>query len=200
MKSIEQTKLLIVPHNDDETLFAGFTVTRERPHIIIVYDSYIQVNRGASYCDKDTRRQETIAALDILLGYDDSSNIGIEEMVTFLGLHDDLSYSPSAISTAIIKSLSVSAWEQITDIWAPAYEEGGHDQHNQVANECSSFANHRYTTYTRHQGRTRTGNRFNPTPLEIKLKHRALTCYTSQITNLSCQAWFTGDLNEYYLS
>lgn len=183
------SKVAIVPHNDDETLWLSYTIQRERPLVIVVYDSYVQVACGDPSCDRVSRIVETKNAL---------YEMDPEIVVTFCGLRDDTVYSLPKVSEAILHSLPVSGWETITDIWAPAYELGGHDQHNLVAQACSGLANHRYTTYTRGNGKTRTVHPVPYTPDMIARKHRALACYTSQIANPSTQSWFTGDIEEYY--
>jgi LmbE family N-acetylglucosaminyl deacetylase len=204
----EITKVFISPHNDDETLFGAFTIMAHRPLVIVVYDSYVQVARGDVNCDAATRQEETKKAIGELLGY--SGCTEEESGPVFCGLRDDTVYKPKEITDAILHALPVSGWETITDIWAPAEEKDGHDQHNLVAQACNGLANHRYLTYTRTGGKSRGQQhplyagplrraQYVPRTSEmIARKHRAMACYTSQIANASTQSWFTGDIEEYY--
>ncbi len=183
-------KVFLSVHNDDEVLFGAYTIMRERPLVIVVYDSYVQVTRGDPNCHRAARIGETQNAL-LEMGQD-------LQQLRLCGLRDDCHYTHSEVIGSILSVLPVSAWETVTDVWAPAYEEGGHDQHNLVAQSVNSLANHRYTTYTRGKGKTRTSHLVTPTPDMIALKHRALACYTSQIANPSTRLWFRGDIEEYY--
>jgi len=61
-----RNQILIAPHNDDEVLFAAYTLMRNRLHVVIVTDSYIQEERGDIGCDAETRRQESIKACALL--------------------------------------------------------------------------------------------------------------------------------------
>jgi len=60
-------KLLIDVHGDDGALFAAWTIIRERPAVLVVYDSYVQSNRGVMGCGSMTRREETKEAHGELL-------------------------------------------------------------------------------------------------------------------------------------
>jgi hypothetical protein len=35
-------KLLLAPHNDDETLFAAYTCLRERPKVVVILRSFVR--------------------------------------------------------------------------------------------------------------------------------------------------------------
>ena len=86
---------------------------------------------------------------------------------------------------------------------APSYEEGGHEQHNAVAQAATSVFGGdviHYLTYTREGGRSRDGYLVKPDDPEwIALKLRALACYRSQLRIENCRPWFTDllDLNEW---
>lgn len=226
-------KLLISPHNDDETLFAAFTIMRERPVVLVVFDSEVQVLRGFADCDAVTRRNETMHAMAELTGaYDEHGNVArrfddgprkdgntgqgavswpgqdIGVKVRFLGLSDRGSYSPRTIADAIKRTVTLEAFDTI---YAPAFEEGGHEQHNQVHIAAALLVDElkterlveftRYTTYVRGQGKTTTERPVAiADPEWIARKHRALACYRSQLRpELGCQPWFISDLAEYYL-
>jgi len=67
-------KLLLSPHNDDECLFAAYTLMREKPLVIIVTDSDAQLAEGIT---AQQRREESIRACELL-----------SVPVVFLGLKD----------------------------------------------------------------------------------------------------------------
>ena len=72
-------KLLVSPHNDDSVLFAAFTLQRERPLVLTVFDSFAQVAGGHEGCDAMTRRSEDMRAVHDVLGCD----------IQFGGVRDD---------------------------------------------------------------------------------------------------------------
>ena len=172
-------KLLIAPHNDDETLFAAYTIQREKPLVAVVLDCYLQGLRGARITAQE-RRDETAAALRIL-GAD----------VVFLGFHDD---SPDW--DGIERSLR----EYHPDaVWAPAVEPGGHAHHNAIgaiAHRIWPDRTRHYMTYTP-AGKSR-GIPVPKRPEWIAAKLRALACYVSQIEDLSTQEHYLRDQYEYY--
>ena len=202
-------KLLISPHNDDETLFSAFTILQHRPHILIVYDSYTQPARGFNECSLFARRAETVAAMREL--WDDFDP---ETELTFLGLSDADPVDIFQVSSALAPYL-----KRATQIWCPAFQRGGHDQHNAVANavglnhSAQTFAHvYRYATYVRGRGKTQptqvpghesTIREVPPANGDhIRRKLRALACYKSQLDmtpGLGCWPWFMGDLKEYQI-
>ncbi len=188
-----RTNILIAPHCDDETLWCSFTILREHPIIIIVYDSYLQVMRGHKECGHWTRRQETMNALRCLVG---------EHTVFFCGVPDNLVHSQLAIAEKIRNELPLLDVE-LGRVWAPALEEGGHLQHNLVARAAAELFPReqitRYMTYT-DKGKSRSSTPVSPLNGEsIRRKLEALTCYKTQIDNpaLGCVPHFMADLYEY---
>jgi LmbE family N-acetylglucosaminyl deacetylase len=192
-------KLLLAPHNDDEILFAGFISMIHHPLVLIVFDSYVQLSRGYFGCSRDARRMESLKAAGILeAGF-----------VEFCGLRDDVDYAAegrtSDIDTAIMATVdyATDAGNRITDVYAPLWEDYGHEQHNLVAASAafcfsSNVKIHRYTTYTRRGGRTRTENIVPASPEMIAKKHQALACFKSQMQEVTgCREWFMGGLEEY---
>lgn len=183
------SKLLISTHNDDEALFASFTIQRELPQVAIVYDSFVQVKRGYSSCRAEVRRSESQRAL---------RELGVADII-FLGFSDERDD---------IEHLVVDAFRhrfaKITEVWAPAEEVGGHKQHNLVARAAQSvFGNRirdRYLSYVRGQGKSRSDRPVESRPEWILLKLKALACYETQITipELGCWPHFAEDLKEYY--
>ena len=175
-------QLLLSPHNDDETLFASFTILREAPAVIVVYDSFIQTARGYPGCDWKTRRHETEAALSIL---------GVSK-IGFLGLRDDRATDTAALKAA----LSVAG--EFETVYAPAVEQGGHEQHNTVGRIAAEvFPNVvSYMTYTNRGKSTGIPVPFDPEWTLLKLK--ALACYESQIRLKDNVEHFMRDQREYY--
>jgi LmbE family N-acetylglucosaminyl deacetylase len=177
-------KLLVAPHNDDEVLFGAFTLLREKPLVVIIFDGYVQQNRGLPITAMQ-RRDETEAACDIL---------GVE--VQFLGFHDDERPRPRAIEEAL------ATFYHPEQVYAPAWEVNGHPQHNLVALACEGLpVVERYLTYTP-AGKSTSGR---PVPILdgswIALKHRALACYESQMSldpRMGCWPHFMRDQTEYY--
>jgi hypothetical protein len=178
-----EVKLLVSPHNDDESLFASWTILREKPLVVVVFDGYVQQNRGLDITWQQ-RRAETEAACEIL---------GVP--VEFLGFRDD----QAAIWVEVRRRIEEFKPEAV---WAPAFEGLGHAQHNVVADACEGLpVVDRYLTYTT-AGKS-TGGRVVPI-LDgswIALKHRALACYESQLSldpRVACWPHFTRDMTEYY--
>lgn len=197
------SKILISPHNDDETLFAGLTVQREHAQVVIVFDSYVQPMRElrkgneeeSVLCNLENRRNESIQACKAL---------GVDPPI-FLGFKDSEEISPSLesrIAEALLKKFKI---KDVEAAWCPAEEMKGHDQHNLVS-RASRMAyggkiEDQYTTYVRGQGRTRTNNKITPLPEMVKPKLDALRCYTSQLLMPQLGAWsfFADALTEYYI-
>lgn len=196
-------KLLLSPHNDDESLWCAFSIMREKPLVCVVFDSYVQVERGNLGATAERRRRETLNAL---------RELGMSTSYTnplFPGIPDD---APDyEYLRAWLKQRRDDA--RFDGIICPAWEENGHEQHNEVARICRDLwpAEQRteYLTYTRTHGRSRVhccsdgsvmpAVEVIPTPDMIARKHRALACYTSQIEVENCREWFMGDIREYVL-
>jgi LmbE family N-acetylglucosaminyl deacetylase len=176
-------KLLVAPHNDDECLFACWSILRDKPLVVVVFDGHVQQNRGLAITPEQ-RIAESKAACQIL---------GVE--VDFLGLRDD--QPPSA---DVIRTLLEQRYGAHDGVYVPAWEEDGHHQHNLVAEACIGLpVVERYLTYTT-AGKS-TSKR--EVPFEgswIGLKLRALACYESQFdVRCGCQPHFIGrSLLEYY--
>lgn len=154
----------ICPHNDDEALYLGFTLIRERPLVIIVTDSHIQPERGDIGCTAEIRRQETIEAMKIA---------GCP--VVFLGIKD----------TELTKQNLIERLKHLnpTKVYAPAIQ-GGNGQHDLVGRVCEELFGDRvkqYTTYTKTELYTVGNIEVKPTPEEMKIKDKMLACYQSQI-------------------
>lgn len=188
-------KLIISPHNDDETLFTAFSICASRPHvrIAVVFDSHVQVARGYPHSAAITRRQETISAM---------RQLGINEKnIDFLGVSDlapkidDVTFALAAFETRLEGT-------PIEWIYSPAFESRGHAQHNLVAwamkDRFSGVQRIQYLTYT-DSGKSRSASLVPFQHQWVGRKLRALACYASQHEVDNCRPHFTGDLHEYYL-
>lgn len=174
-------KLFVSPHNDDEALFGALTLLREKPLVVVVFDSYIQQNRG-NRVTWEQRRDETRAACGIL---------GCE--VRYLGFRDD---------DLTVTAGSIAHWIEAlgpSEVWAPAYEPGGHHQHNLVARACDKLPGlTRYLTYTV-VGKSKGREVPVLEPSWIGKKLQALACYESQWDpRLGCWPHFLREQMEYY--
>lgn len=182
--------IFVAPHNDDETLFGAFTILREKPLVVIVYDGHLQADRGLPVTWHE-RRAETSSALNILGG----------ATACFLGIPDnDPGVTPAMIRAKLLETLG-----KIDEtVFAPAWEFDGHEQHNLVAEAIEDASNvRRYLTYTRHAGKS-TGGRPVPIGLRgwIPRKLAALACYQSQFDldpRMGCYPHFLRSQEEYYV-
>ena len=185
-------KLFLSPHNDDECLFGALMIMREKLLVVVVYDGYVQGNRGVGVFATQ-RRLETISAME---------ELGCSMPPKFLGLRDDCAYTPDDVVFRLRSVVDVD--QTFESVYAPMYDLDGHAQHNIVAlaaDKLNGIHRVRYSTYTRSGRRQCTQNEVLPTSGDmIARKHRALACYTSQIDmdeRLGCWPWFMGDLKEY---
>lgn len=166
-------KLLLAPHNDDETLFAAFTVMREQPLVVVVTDSYVQERRDPRVtCER--RRRESIDACTIL-----------RAPVTFLGIRDD---GPGATMVDQIAE-RLRDFANFEEVYIPALQHGHlhHDFVNMAARRVFLQGRFRpvieYCTYSakRQFYANEGGRRIDGTPEEWALKRQALKCYPSQV-------------------
>jgi hypothetical protein len=174
-------KLFISAHNDDAPLWGSFTLQRETPMVLTVFDSHIQPARGHAQCDAATRRKEDLEAM-------------------FSGVPDN---EPHASIRERIHA-ALRPWTP-TEVWLPAVEDGGHEHHNLVGEiglEVLKGAKiHRYLSYTRTRGKSTNGREVTPTGAMVLKKLQALACYRTQIEidALGCWPHFIRDQNEYVL-
>lgn len=180
-------KLFVSPHNDDAVLFGSFRIQQqEAPLVLTVFDSHIQLARGHGECSAPARRYEDMAAMTIL-GCD----------VAFSGIPD--SEPAELVRTRVAGCLA--HWNP-EEVWLPAVEEDGHEQHNLVGEiglqVYQGARIHRYLTYTRAAGRSVNGVEIKPTGLMVLKKLKALAMYRTQIEidALGCFPHFM-DLREF---
>jgi LmbE family N-acetylglucosaminyl deacetylase len=179
--------LLLAPHNDDETLFAAFTVLRHRPHVVTCLKAYIQANDGGP--DHRVREEETQRALFHLQAPSWQQ----------LPCRDD---TPDwdMLQSLINELATEQPWDVV---FAPAIEEGGHDQHNEVGRQAvKAFGKNMvtpYLTYRRGLGKSKGRNEVPFEPQWIATKLRAMGEYESQAALSSTAYWFCDEtLREWY--
>ena len=178
------TALFLSPHNDDETLFGAFTLLRHKPKVLVCLRSDKQENVYGFRVTSSEREAETDAAMKIL---------GCEwEQWPFLD---------SVLDWTMMAEWFTPLSLRHGEIFAPAVEDGGHEQHNHIGEIADIvFGVDRvthYMTYTNGRGRS-TGV---PVPYErewVALKLRALACYESQIRLESTGHHFVQGLEEWY--
>src|SRR5215216_7842385 len=115
-------KLLLSPHNDDECLFAAYTLMREKPLVIIATDSDAQLAGWGITADQ--RREESRRACELL---------GVA--VVFLGLKDGTLDQQRAHLKRRLEPFASLAW---TLVYAPAVQ-GGHTDHDALGDVVSSM-------------------------------------------------------------
>ena len=151
---------LLAPHNDDEALFASYTIMRFKPKVIVVTRSIKQETRHIRY---HTRNNETRLAMETLGVEFELFDIPETELTV-----DNLSERLQTLTANII--------------FAPALQ-GGHPHHDIVCIASDNVFGGKvihYATYTK-DNLTPVGNiEIIPTQEEIELKNKALDCYASQ--------------------
>lgn len=182
------TALVLEPHADDAALFAAYTCCREAETGGCVI---VTILAGDAVRDDESHWAARHLGCDYLPLIDQRTGLTIRE-----GRPD---------WDAAVLSLREYAGriDDLTVVYAPTVEDGGHDHHNRVGHLAAGlFGVDRvtgYTTYTRHGGRTVGVHEVVPDdPVWILRKLRALACYESQIADPATRPWFTGGLSEWY--
>ena len=171
------TVVFFEPHHDDLVLFCCHTLLREQMQgpvkVITVFS------------EDNQRADETIAAMDSLDVYDWRGWL-------------DTPYEHNALCR-IMAVLDGN----ITAVWAPMVEEGGHIDHDLVgraAENVFGLSCRFYATYQRGHGRTRTDNEVTPEPDWYAKKFNAMSCYVSQINHPQMRPWFTTDWDREFVA
>lgn len=170
---VEGVKLngtLFAPHNDDETLFAAFTILKYRPRVVVCYPSV------GDYGDPLVREQETRDAMSVLGGGP------VEQWA-----RGDLEAQMREFDARL----------HPVRVWAPDLN-ASHPDHVAVALAAINVFGdrvHRYHTYNGDKVRRGAEAPFEPEWVQQKL--RALARYTSQIIHPRANQFFTWDLKEY---
>jgi LmbE family N-acetylglucosaminyl deacetylase len=180
--------VLFSPHNDDETLFAFYTMVRTQARAVVVLRSMRQElsQRGPTF---RVREGETLCATTV-------AGVEYEQWTEFTDDNPDW----DAIAANVDGYLRL---EQPDVVIYPAWEQNGHEDHNALATICTRVVGHlglkmiRYYTYARGSARTEAGVAVVPTPAERAQKMAALRCYASQAAHPPTASWFGVDQREF---
>src|ERR1041384_5287978 len=167
-------KLLLSPHNDDECLFAAYTLMREKPLVIVVTDSDAHLAEGIT---AHQRREESRRAGELL---------GVP--VVFLGMKDGTLEQQKADLQRRLQPFASQPWSHV---YAPAIQ-GGHKDHDALGAAVSTMFStvSYYATYAAGELFSPAGREIEPTPEEVERKSKALDCYPSQIRLARTQSRF----------
>lgn len=172
------TALLLAPHNDDETLFAAYTILRYKPHVVVCTAAYLQQLRGettATYADRAVETARALALLDATSWQQ-------------LAVRDD---NPDwdMLERCLVQVDAEQAWDTVL---VPEWEEGGHEHHNIVHDVAKKVFDGRcvgYMTYRRGHERSK-GVEVAAEQGWASRKFAAMACYQSQIDMESTRPWF----------
>lgn len=181
--------VLLAPHNDDETLFAAYTLMRRRPHVVVC------TRAAGSYYARERETQEAVYRLTGAETY---------EQWTYDAGDPRWKWMAGSIRTLA---------DEYEHVWAPAPlgETNGHEpgtnpppgwgvlQHDRIGElAAEAFGPERtrhYCLYTRWHGRDQRGTEIEPTAQEIARKLDALGQYESQMRDPSTRPWFYEQLD-----
>ena len=158
--------VLFAPHADDECLFACYLLIRLRAKVVVCLDSGL------------IRFMELEDAMGVLDR--DWRMLRVDE---------------AEPDWAEVRDAIGEEARRATTLIAPAFEEGGHEHHNEVAQIVNSLGHSqiiRYVTYRRGHGRTTTDTYVQGSIHDQELKLTALRCYESQIEDADTAPWFPG--------
>lgn len=181
------TSVLFSPHSDDVVLFACFLTLHHDPIVVNVLKSQVQEDRGTGVTQEE-RAAEDLAAMDIL---------GVGHFQQWPETDRD----PDWVAV-------MSMMREIDDefqpelVFAPAVEDSGHEQHNDVGRAAVDVFGQRvtsYLTYTRDHGRSSHGREVVPEPWMIGVKLRAMAAYQSQYLHdkTMTRTWFMDGIHEW---
>jgi glycosyltransferase involved in cell wall biosynthesis len=171
VEGVRMTSVLFAPHNDDECLFAAFTILRHRPRIVVCYPS------SGDYGDPTSREAETRDAMTILGG-------------------DPVEQWRGGDIKQQMRELDERAKPQI--VFAPS-RRCSHPDHIAVAEAAVSVFGKRVRAYQTYDENGKvTAGRCVPFESEwVGSKLRALARYESQIKHPRAHHFFAWDLLEY---
>lgn len=162
--------LLLVPHADDETLFASHIVMKHHPDIALAYLPMPKSEQAIRLIEFQFAVRE-LDGRDVYLwlgGYE-GHPIDLEPKLEELRGQYDHVYAPYPMSA-------------------------GHTEHNLVGYTAAILwppgSRTFYHTYTRMEGRVHRDNAFVLEPDMVLRKLRALACYKSQIEHPARRPWF----------
>lgn len=178
--------VLFAPHNDDETLFAFYTMLRNKAEVVVVLRSMREAleQNGPTY---QVREAETLCATTI-------AGVSYVQWIAFYDTEPDW----PAVGRFMQTYVDLSKPDVVI---APAFEEGGHEDHNAVARIVDGldgdFVPVRYLTYKRGHDRSTDGREIVPSAAEKAAKLAALRCYQSQMDHPPTAPWFGVDQREF---
>lgn len=163
--------VLFAPHNDDEALFAAFTILRHRPSVVVCYAS------TGDYGAPAAREAETRDAMSVL---------GAASVEQWSG--GDLSAQMREYDARL----------HPTRVWAPSASTS-HPDHLAVAVAARDVFGDRVLAYHTYDngGKVRIGDPVPFEPIWVGQKLRALARYQSQIAHPRACQFFAWDLLEY---
>lgn len=172
-------KLFLSPHNDDETLFGAFTILRERPRVIVCYDS---AAAQRVYGRPEIREDESRQACTIL------------EAETIEQWHmppGDENFLHSRLSTLMFAGT-------IEHVWAPNLD-CSHPDHRMLAEVAADVFGDKLTTYHTYKDGVRVEGWSVPILGDdwVGRKLQALACYRSQF-HTPARQFFLGHQYEFY--
>jgi len=167
-------KLFLSPHNDDESLFGAYTLMREKPLVVVVYDSYVQ-----DWVTTEERREETAKAMAV-----------ISRPYSFIGLND---------KTATRDDTYGALSEFTPDVvYAPTGSHKHHTWLGEIARELWGDKVILYTTYETSPDLVIGSVEIKPTDDEIATKNAMLDCYVSQLEKNKPHFDAVRNRSEYY--
>lgn len=193
--------LFLAPHNDDETLFGAFTLLAWHPDVIVCF---LSDKQRADGIESHVRSIETGWALKLLGGtgtYMQSSVLDTardDEAVEYLRpIFED---AHEIFGRMAGRDGPHAPYDVI---FAPAVEDGGHEQHSLVGDLASRVFGERvvhYLTYRRGYGRSSSSVEVPFRPEWPALKLAAMSMYRSQSALPSTAPWFMDHgLREFYV-
>jgi len=187
--------LFLAPHNDDETLFGAFTLIAWKPDVIVCFRSAKQSRSGI---EPQRREMETGLALQILEGERGFMQSAVLDTAT-----DREALGPLTEMLTDAHEIFPESDRPYDLVFAPAVEEGGHEQHSFVGQlALDVFGPDRvvpYLTYRRGFGRSTSSVEVPFLPEWPARKLAAMSFYRSQIALPSTAPWFVDyGLREFY--
>lgn len=171
VEGVRETRILLSPHCDDETLFAAFTILKYRPRIVICCS-----RSDGDYGDVLVREAETREAMSILGG-------------------DPVEFWPGDYLVDRMRNLDLNVKPSL--VFAPNII-ASHPDHYAVAEAAAQVFGARLRTYhTYAGGRVRDGREAPYESGWVQAKLRALARYESQAAHPRAGAFFLDDQREY---
>ncbi len=169
-------KILLAPHADDETLFAAYTLLREKPLVVLCRTG---APRHGSFV---TRLAEFAAAMEIL------------DCPWFTIAHEHADEDD-------LLELDLRQFDP-DHVYAPLPEPDGNDDHNLVGETAARLWPGQVTFYSTYTpgARTTQGEAVPFDPSWPALKRKALACYQSQQAIPGIRAHFNRPMDEYLVS